>query len=416
MRFAVWRLVSFLALGVTCACGGQTGGGPSWVGGAAGAGASGGTSGGGTGGITPPGCTLEVTAQGPLPSLSQGSRTGPDIVATDTGFALGFREQSGADFRAAFLHVSDAGLATDPVMFDLSGCAQKTPADGVALAYRDGKGMFATSLPDCNTGAGAMFVPFDGNGTVATAAGTRNSSYTELGLAPSAALAPASSPNEYDFVYRLAATEATPVVERVILQGPSFKKIPTLHPFGESDVGFGMVASTPTLRAYLAPNPAKGSLELHVGPASGDTIEVEDKSSFPLSSYAAITAWGERVAVGVATGSVLLVRVLERSTGGPNVVAEASMNVPAPSNARLAVLGDRLIVASGAQGAIAISLVSGASSIPYFDAVQGATKIVSSSSEHLSVAAARGRIALTWVSTLPSSDPGGGWMLLSCAE
>lgn len=427
MANGVWArlapIVAFIALG----CGGQTlasnenyaGSGAGAGGTSAGGAGAGGTSAGGagaggtlTGGAG--GCDLAELAAGPLPTQDQAGRTGPGVVATDTGFVIGYREALGASLQARVLYVSDAGVVSAPEVFALGGCATTQPKDGVALAYAKGMGLLATSLPDCGTGAGAVFVPFDASGVTTNASAPKNASFYDLTLARSGALAPAVTPGEYELVYRVVSTSGTSV-ERVVLQGPAFKNVPIEHPYGDGDLPFGMIATSKTTRAVLAPDLAKSSLILKVGPMTSDTIDSEWQSVLPMSASPAMVVWGDRVAVAVPVGGTVMLRVLERSPGGLETLSEPILGVPVSDEVRLAVLDDHLLVASVQQSQITLTVFTGAVSSPSISPAGTHTlDLPLPPALRVGLAAARGRVALTWLSNSTGSMPMGGWKLLGC--
>jgi hypothetical protein len=377
------------------------------------------------------GCSLMVESAGALPDpiAPTAVLTGPGIAATDNGFVIGYRDQDGATLRAVMMYVNDSGQAGQPSVFDLGGCASQTPTDGVGVAYEGGAGLMATSLPDCGSGAGAVFVPFDGAGVVGNASGPRNATFLDLKVAPQGVLAPAAASNEFEFLYHVE-TSSSMVIERVVLQGPSFKSIPIVHPFGDVDLPFGMVATSPKVRAFLAPDStaATPGTKVLVGDRQSDTLPDFTSTTFdlPLANWATITAWSNHVAAGVPASTGLTLKIADYSTGSVAVNANGLVGSEAFAGGALAVLRNHLFVAQGTYGGIKVFRLDGAEtkvSITPSDSVEmpaavGAVNLGQFDGTHIAMAAARDTVALVWLNkpTLAAGDLTGGWALLRCSD
>lgn len=379
-------------------------------------------------------CSLVVEAAGKLPSppAPTARLTGPAIAATDNGFVLGYRDQDGATLRVLVMYLNDAGTLSQPAVFDLGGCASKEPTDGVGIAYEGGYGLFATSLPDCGAGAGAMFVPFDAQGVVTNATGPRNATFLELTMAPQGGVAPAATNNEFELLYRVSTNGApNPVIERVVMQGPGFKNIPIVHPFGEDDRPFGMVATSPKVRAFLVAEPsgsdgsAPGTKVL-VGDRMSDTISIKGEFDLPLAAWATMTAWNNHVAAAVPASTGLTLSVADLSGSTVAVSATGLVGTGSTQGGALATLRNHLFLAQGYSGGIKIYRLPGAEtkvSITPADAVElpaavGPVNLGAFSGQQIAMAAARNKVAVVWLNKpkLAMGDLTGGWALLRCAE
>jgi len=377
------------------------------------------------------GCSLVVEKAGKLPDpvAATATLTGPAVAATDNGFVMGYRDQDGATLRAVMMFVNDAGQAGTPSVFDLGGCASQTPTDGVGMAYEAGQGLMATSLPDCGSGAGAVFVPFDGAGIVGNASGPRNATFLDLAVAPQGVLAPAATNNEFEFLYHVE-TASSKVIERVVLQGPSFKSIPIVHPFGDVDLPFGMVATSPKVRAFLAPDStaSPAGTKVLVGDRQSDTLPDFTNSTFdlPLANWATITAWSNHVAAGVPAATGLTLKIADYNSGSVAVSANGLVGSEAFTGGALAVLRNHLFVAQGSYGGIKVFRLDGAetkvsitpSAAAELPAALGAVNLGQFDGTHLAMAAARDSVMLVWLSKpkLADGDLTGGWALLRCAD
>jgi len=367
---------------------------------------------------------VEQAGKLPDPVAATARLTGPAIAATDDGFMLAYRDQDGSTLRAVLLFVSDAGTVGAPSIFDLGGCASKQPSDGVGIAFENGVGMVASSLPDCGSGAGAVFIPFDSDGTVGSASGPRNATFLDLTVAQQGALAPAANKGEWEFVYRIVTASST-VVERVVLQGPSFKSIPIVHPFGDTDLPFGMVATSPTVRAYLAPIAAgvdggPPGTRVFVGDRQSDTIQTADTFDLPLVNWAAMTAWDNHVAIAVPGSAGMALTIAELVGNAVTVSANVPVSAGPTMSGALKVLREHLFLARGFPGAILVDRFTGPTSMKPFDTVSlpaGALGLNDFGGTQLAMTAARDRVAVMWLNNpqLAGGEATGGWALLRCS-
>jgi len=420
------RWVALLGFGFTLgACGGETqGSGASGAGGSGGAlGGSGGALGGaggsggyggGSGGGPLPVCLIEASGALPAPAATASVLTGPGVVATDTGFVIGFRDQDGASLRAVVVPLSDGGVTGAPDEFELGGCAGVSPTDGVSLAYRDGKGMMTTSLPNCGTGAGAVFIPFDDKGQTAQAAGPKNGAFKGLETWPGA-LAPSKGIDEYELVYTVTSSQPS-VAERAMLSGTNFKTtVPIAHPFGEGPRGGIAVATGKDVIALLSSDASDGSVDLVMGPLTGGALDVKPAPELPSGKDAGLVAFGSRVVAGVRTAAGLSVRVLELGTG---IVSVASGELPSTDSlsSSLAVDGDRLYAVHAGKAKLRIQTVHGVSATPSFPAATTTelthTALSSLQGTRVAVAAARGKLVVVWLDG--NSVSAGGFIVARC--
>lgn len=378
----------------------------------------------------PGGCSLVIDKVGKLPPPISATATlsGPAITATDDGFVIGYRDQDGGSLRGVLSFLKDNGELAAPQVFDLGGCANKNPTDGVGIAFSNGFGMMTTSLPDCGKGAGAVFIPFTSKGAVEQASGPRNGAFEELKMAQGSPIAPAAADGEWELIYRVKTTGATAsVVERVVLAGPGFKTVvPIARPFGDEDIAFAQVATSPQVRAFLAPVPSLSKTVVSVGPRTSDTLDEKGTFQMPQAQWAAITAWNTRVAAGVPAGAGMTIQPAEFINNTVNPKASFVVGEGSVLGGAMTVLRDHLLIAQGRSGGITVHSLSGANgSISAKPAVSadfpvslGPNNLTTFDGSHIAIAAARDRVAVTWVSrsALASGDSTGGWALLRCAD
>ena len=437
--------------GIACwACGGHTesdrgtpggGGGTSGGGGMSGSGASAGTGasagkGGSAGGGG--GCSLVVDKAGDLPPpISPTARvSGPAVAATDDGFVIGYRDQDGSDSRAVLAFLTDDGKLSPAQMYDLGGCASKEPADGVGIAYSEGYGMMTASLPDCGQGAGAVFIPFSSDGQAGQGAGPRNKTFKTLWLAQGSPIAAAATKGEWELVYRVqhapsgGGTAPAPWVERVVLQGAAFKlSVPTAKPFGDVHVPYGMVATSPQVRAFLAPVQTEGGILTVVKVGTRDTDTPDEKGEFWLpqaAAWATLTVWNSRIAAGIPGDAGMIIQPAELVNDTVKPKALIPVGVGAVAGGAMAVLRSYLLVAQGRSGGITVHRLDGADASLSGNAEVwmdlpvslGSTNLSAFDGSHIAIAAARKRVVVAWLSKskLVNGNATGGWATLKCND
>ncbi len=380
----------------------------------------------------PGGCSLVIEQAGALPTpIAPTARlSGPSIVATDDGFMLGYRDQSGDTLRAVAAFLKDDGELTPAQNFDLGGCSNQLPEDGVGMAFAGGSGMMTTSLPDCGQGAGAVFIPFKSNGQIEQASGPRNKAFKNLWMSQGGAIAPAAGAGDWELVYRVQHEAGSPWIERVVLQGAAFKgTVPIAKPFGDEDAVYSLVATSPQLRAFLAPVQTEGGsiTVIKVGDRSSDTLDLSAEFALPQTApWAALVAWNNRVAAAIPAGVGMTIQPAEFTGGAISPKASVLIGAGTVSGGALAVLRNHLLVAQGRSGGITVHRVDGADGLLAnkaavsmdFPASFGPANLTTFDGVRIAMAAARNRVAVTWITkaTLESTDPTGGWALLRCAE
>jgi hypothetical protein len=398
------------------------------------------------------GCTLAIAAGGKLPApvVAGASVSGPAITATDSGFVMAYRDQDPTSGfpRVIVYYVSDEGVPGNPGKFDLIGCPGKELKDGVGATYSKGNGLIATSLPNCDSlkGAGAVFLPFDDQGLVSNAAGPQNAAFNELTMGPASSVAAGAADGDFEVVYRTVTSQ--PAIERVVLTGSEFKAgVSIVHPFGDGDYPFGLVATSSTVRALLAPVGAE--TQVIIGTKVGDTLDTAPSTmTFPTAgAWAALTAWSNRVAAAVPASSGISVKVgqLGAATGEagtPEIFSDTVGSTTATSGA-LAVLRSHLFVAQARAGGLTLHNLEDADGTIKLPAstpapTEGGTEggastsagsvdlqtnlgdatLANFSGTQLAMAAARNRVAIVWLTKpkLGETDPTGGWALLRCNE
>lgn len=365
------------------------------------------------------GCDLTVLADGVLPS-TDASVTGPGIVATPTGFVIGYREYaSDGGISATLVPLSDAGDLGTPSTVEVDSCAGQTLTDGVGMAFQGSAGLFAASLPDCGGGAGAAFVPFESDGTIGSWSAPHNPAFSGLTLARTHSVAPARLENEWEFVYR-AVTAGAGGLERGIILINAFKNTPIEYLFGSVDAQFGQVATGSTARGFLGggiPGEAGTSTSLGLS-AIGTTdaaLPLIGEVPLPSASWSAITAWGAKVAAGVPDASGFTWSAVSVSSSSVTpLVDQATLGSGSVSSGDMVVHGDSLLVALGKSGTITAYRLTGATgSLSETPEVTSEVTATGFSGTQMAIAAARSRLAIAW---LGSGTSTGGYALLQCSE
>ncbi len=369
-------------------------------------------------------CDLSVVASGDLPMAvtEDANLSGPAVVATPSGFVIGFREQNPTTttLQLVLQGVTDAGSAGSPSKIPLSACAE-TPKDvGLAIAFGDGGGVLAASLPDCTGGgAGAAFVTFDASGASTGNNSVANSQFSELTLARNHSAAPISgSANDFEFVYRVL-TGSGVVVQSATLEGAGFKGgVNTANLFMAAPAGFAEVARTDMVRGLLGQIPDRAAVVLQV--AAPDATALQE-IELPDATWGALTAWDDRVAAMVP-GATGIAYQLTDATGAD--LGKGTAGSGSVRGGDLAQLGDRLLFLTGGSEKLTIIPHTGANATltaetpVVFNGAVGTTSLTGFEGDLVSMAAARGQVAVAWVtrSKLSAGEPTGGWAILSCKD
>lgn len=370
------------------------------------------------------GCDLSIVASGELPApvAEDANLSGPAVVATPSGFVIAFREQdpSSTALQLVLQGVSDAGSPGSPSKVPLGACAE-TPTDvGLGIAFGDGGGVLTASLPDCSGGgAGAAFVTFDASGGSTGNNSVSNPAFSELTLARNHSTTPiAGSANDFEFVYRVL-TGSGVVVQAATLEGAGFKGgVNTSNLFMAAPAGFAEVTRTASVRGLLGQIPDRSAVVLQVGaPDSTTPAELE----LPDATWGAITSWDDRVVAMVPEATGIHYQLTDAAGTDLGQGSAGSGSVRGGDVARV---GDRVLFLTGASEKFTIIPHTGAATTldaetpVVFDSTVGTTSLTGFEGDLVSMAAARGVVAVAWVtrSKLSAGEPTGGWALLSCSE
>ena len=332
--------------------------------------------------------------------------------------------------RAVLAFLKDDGALSPAQNFDLGGCANQVPEDGVGMAFAGTSGMMTTSLPDCGQGAGAVFIPFNSKGQVEQAVGPRNKSFKQLWMAQSGAIAPAAGNDDWELVYRVQHQADSPSVERLVLEGSAFKtSVPIAKPFGDADVAYTMVATSPQVRAFLAPvqSGGEGTTVVKVGDRSSDTLDLSHELSLPRAApWAALVAWNDKLAAAIPATVGMTVQPAVWKLGAISPTAPMQIGKGTVMGGALVVLRDHLFVVQARSGGISVyrldgangSLAAGPAVSMDFAGSLGTMNLSAFDGTRIAAAAARDRVAVTWLTkaTADSALPIGGWALLRCAK
>jgi hypothetical protein len=382
------------------------------------------------------GCDLTVLNGGPLPKLLATTNTvsGPGLVGTGQGFLIGYREvSSDGQLHATLIPVSPAGQLGTANRREVTGCASQLPTDGIGMAFASGKGLFTMSLPNCGGGAGAVFIPFESDGVLKTPQDPKNPSFSELTLARDGSVAAATQIDKWEFMYR-AVSGGAANVQRALVVGNMLQPEPapdTIFPDGS----FGMVVTGGQVRAFIGPSAGEAgtgtAVQLSV-PSQGEPPAIIGELSLPAASWAAATAWTNRVAVGVPATSGLSWLAASVSSGtASSIIDSATIGSGAIAGADLVVQGDNLLFALGKAGEINLLRVRGAkgalqsptSALPACSTAgsdQSCQQTLSGAQmaafdgKQLAVAASGSRLAVVWLT--PQQPNAGGYAILQCAD
>lgn len=413
--------------------------------------------GGGAGGGLPeagPGaCSLSLVASGALPALDEpgGTVAGPAIVATKDGFAIAYREGSidASGAKAVLVTLQDDGTLGTASKQPIPTCAGFVADDGVGLALSSSSGgIAAASRPACNGGgAGLSILPFDASFALGAAVSTPDLA-TNVRLAASHALARGPKGYEVAVVAQGKAQIGSVDESGALATAPLF-------PSGSSSYA-ELAIEGDTLAAIadrisggaaetempIGPVPAPGGgggtggggagggggvggAGAGAGGAGASGLSVHRA----LSPWAALTAWSVdgvvRVgAISLDPSGTTTWGVVDRSgvSHGTGSLGQADAGTVTAGD--LAVLGDHAIIAVARprgfhvwqlRGATATSLAQDGFGVDESNTI-GDQNLGNYDGARISVAAARQRIAVVWVTRkqLGTQDATGGFALYAC--
>ncbi|MEZ4371139.1 MAG: hypothetical protein R3B07_09950 [Polyangiaceae bacterium] len=369
------------------------------------------------------GCDLTVVASGELPAAvaEDANLSGPAIVATPSGFVIGFREQNPATtaLQLVLQGVTDSGSPASPSKIALSACAETPKDPGLGIAFGDGGGVLTASLPDCTgAGAGAVFATFDAGGAATGNNSVSNPAFSELTLARNHSAAPVvGSANDFEFVYRVLTTSGV-VVQSATLEGAGFKGgVNTSNLFMAAPAGFAEVTRTDMVRGVLGQIPDRAAVLLQVGATDAMPAELE----LPDATWGAITSWDDRVLAMVPEATGIHYQLTDASGAD---LGQGSAGSGSVRGGDVAQLGDRVFFLTGASEKLTVIPYTGANATldagtpVVFSGTVGSTALTGFEGDLVSMAAARGQVAVAWItrSKLSAGEPTGGWAVLSCSE
>jgi len=368
-------------------------------------------------------CELDLVATGSfeLPTEVGSLFTGPAVVATPNGFVVMYRrvEPGGVEPMGVRLKLTDQGDATE-VEIELPSCGDDIAADGIAGAWNNtfGAGLMAVSLPPCGMDKPRLHVSnFDRDGKT-LAEYTYVDLPSRLVLSPVKAMAPAPGAKEFQL-----AAMAGPAPYLYVFDGLSVQANPPpaeIHK-GNGTATFTQISSGSIIRSLLTDSDLEsGQLVVSVtdtGSGSSST------SFFERTTVTSLLSWAERTALVQPSASALAWKVITKSgssvkegslTGGPYTAVDAAQ------------LHDYLLIAGAQAGSVTVfrlddanGTFSGASTFQAkLSSSLGVSAIKDFKGERVAVAAARGRVVVTWLTSVEpvanTTTVPGGWAVLAC--
>ncbi len=394
-------------------------------GGTGGAGGSGGKGGkGGSGGSSAGGCTLELVKSASLSSPIEigATVTGPAVVATDTGFLVGYRDVSGdgSKDRVVVLPVGTEGTSTAPNFTNLTQCAGAIPDPGFSFAMNGSVGLIAAPRAPCTAdgaenGAGISFVQTNAGGQVLGAQllkGAKDFSAISM-TRGSVARLPASDA-QFKVTYVQEQKVRTFIVEGV---GAKSSFTDVFDPLAGSK--FAASASSGSFLTQLGDvidTTAQPKLALSLQPAgsTGKTIFIDPAPA----ALAAVVGDKTVLVTRAATGELAFSVIAADGTVG----AKGTFPNGPFKGFGVASFGKQAIVVAGQSLGFRVFVLSDVTSATVkvdkaaaFTA-QAIGDLSAFDGNQISLAAANGRVAVGWASrnVLGQSDPTGGFAVLKC--
>ncbi len=396
-------------------------------------------------------CPLTVAASGPLPAPADSSAivSGPGIVATPEGFVVAVRDMSsgGDTGQVRLIGLSDCGAPAVRAAVDLAAnkltCSGGASSDGLGIAFANGAGLAAASLPNCGDGGGVLLMPFDEKGELhAAPSGPRNVAFQKFTMvSPTGAAAQGAAPSDFELVYRIEQGPTTGDIQRVVLsappgaaQGPKFKNVPVQNPLGADNIPFAHVVTSSQVRAFVGSIPSTGGADggtpsqvvIRVGPNASDTLDTKGDVFLPDANWAAATAWDDKAAALVPTASGATWKAAQLAGSTVSEHASGTVGSGVLKSAAMTTLRDNLLIVTATGQGMSVHRITGAMgtlSSSAADSVALASDLGGGilegfDGDRVAIAAARSRVAVVWVnkSQFASGDVMGGWALLKCAK
>ncbi len=416
------------------------------AGAAAGKGGSGGGSGGAGGGVGGGGgCDLALISKGTLPApIGLGATIGgPAIVATKSGFVVGYRNSTagGAMDQLVLMALGADGGANPPQKNDVAACTSPTsPLDsgvGLAMNATGTLGLAAISRPPCleggaggaggaggggaggatEKGAGLTFVTFNEGAVQQQSLFLQGQdTFPAISLVSNHAIArvPDTVSDEFRIVYTQAKIAKTFNVKGVNSSSAFDDILP-----GLTGTTFATTTSTNDTLASIADGTGSG------GSGGGGTqlaLKVNDKTIFrDAAVQVAPWAYGERTLVATRSNAGEIGWVVLRQDA--STVASATLPMSGYKSVDATVAADRLVFVVGQSLGFKIITVEGASGTPATAVEQTLAlskaelpDLASFDGTQLAVASGNGRVAVAWASRnqLAPSDPTGGYAIFRC--
>ena len=351
------------------------------------------------------GCLPLLVASGTLPERRADSLAkGLGIVATDSGYLVGYREDVPSDgsLHVRLVPIGDDGAIGDGAERRIEHCVGSSEA-GVAMAFSAEGGLLATSLASCEGhGAGAAFVAFTQAGEI-----TDVQRYVGAGedlRITNRSLASGRGPNDFELVYTTSGS-----AHRLSLEGArprsSYEAL-----FPEARGSFAQVASTQDFVARLVG--AEDEVYVGIGrwEATPRTTRLEGGTLTSLAvrgnrfvvarSTASGLAWEGRTSSGASFGLGSF-NTSQASTALDVVVAneEAILGAAHPTGIFVLPIGDmRSELAPSPKAVVQHTLPQGQSPTP-----QG-----------LAMASRGDRFAVAWLNGDEGAGPVGGYAVFAC--
>lgn len=363
-------------------------------------------------------CLPVLVTAGELPARDDPRSvvSGPGIVATETGYLIGYREDvpnGGARIRLG--PVDDDGVLGAPVEEAIDSCGDIVGGGGIGMAMSVDQGLLVTAHPACSgRGAGASFITFARNGAildVQTYAGAGD----VFSLAKVHAVAEGRTRNSFELAYvsdgaahRLALSGARP-------EGGA------LSIFPDASASFAQIASSIEGIAHLVGVASNAQTTALFGMADWDADPMVSRGA--AGAFGAVIAHEHRAIAAMATRQGGL-RWEGRTVDGSSFGAGALESGGPFAAVDVVTVGEHVVMAAGRRAGIWLASIGRASEtlasqpsvIAQHGPSLGGVSLSEYDGDHLAMASARRRFALTWPSGQGGEGPVGGFALFECSR
>lgn len=363
--------------------------------------------------------------------------SGPAVVATDTGFIIGYREVTAAGDagRVVLFPMNKEGANGPPVYQATAECPGAAITDSVAMAIHPEAappymGMVAVTRPPCPTDATnpnqpmLTLVRFKKSGGLLDNGASDPAAFSFFGatgdpagsIASPHGLARKPGSAQFNLTYSQGGSGKT----WYVTTPQTITSVP--FPFPDTGVTSSITASSADLlleAAVVSDGGAGNKVVVRTTPTTGTATSTDRASAAAIA--AAVTGSRGIIASRSSVGGVSWAVV--DATGADIAAGTLSNSPPHKDGFDVTTLGTNLLLAQGAASSIDLFRIANVNATPETDPSRtvsltssDAPSLASFDGNQVAIAAVGDRVIVTWVSRkqLVAGDPTGGYAVYAC--